>query len=350
MAVYQIDPLRDPRWEAFLAAHPRASVFHTSSWLECLQRTYGYEPFVLTTSAPGSDLTNGLVFCRVKSFLSGDRLVSVPFADHCDPLFERVEDVHSMLDWLGHKLGPGAGKQVELRPRNGAALGLTEHTQFRAGQQFHLHVLDLRPELEQIAGAFDRDSVQRRLRRVARHDLIYEEGNSPGLLKKFYRLQVLTRRRHQLPPQPLQWFSNLLALLGDRAKIRVVSTADQPVASILTLTYNQAVTYKYGCSDARHNRLAGTTFLLWAAIREAKGSRAHTFDMGRSDMDNRGLIAFKSHWGAADVPLTYWQYPASSASPSQLWSKGKRAGGYVASMLPDFLLVLLGRVLYRHMG
>jgi Acetyltransferase (GNAT) domain len=350
MAVYQIDPLSDPRWDAFLARHPHSCVFHTSGWLETLRRTYGYEPFALTTSPPRSELSNGLVFCRVKTFLSGERIVSLPFADHCDPLFERVDDLYSMLEWLSQKLGPGSGKQVELRPRNSDALRLSEHTSFRVGQAFHLHVLDLRPDLEQIANSFHRSNVQRRLRHVAREDLICEEGDSADLLKKFYHLQVLTRRRHQLPPQPLKWFSNLMASLGEGAKIRVVSHAERPVASILTLSYKDSVIYKYGCSDARYHNLAGNSYLLWEAIREAKASNALTFDMGRTDPDNSGLIAFKSHWGTADVPLTYWQYPASSRNPSPLWSKGRRAGGYVASMLPDFLLVLLGRVLYKHMG
>src|SRR5208283_2704270 len=60
VSVHQIDPLQDPRWPHFLAQHPSASVFHTTAWLEALRHTYGYEPFVLTTCAPGRELTNGL--------------------------------------------------------------------------------------------------------------------------------------------------------------------------------------------------------------------------------------------------------------------------------------------------
>jgi len=63
---------------------PRASVFHSRGWLEALKRTYGYEPIVLTTT-PDGPLSNGLVLCRVKTWLSR-RLVSLPFSDHCDPL------------------------------------------------------------------------------------------------------------------------------------------------------------------------------------------------------------------------------------------------------------------------
>ena len=92
MAVYTLNPLLDSRWEDFAETHPRASIFHTPGWLEALRRTYGYEPIVYTTSAPGTPLANGIVFCRVRSWLTGDRMVSLPFTDHCEPLVEGPEE------------------------------------------------------------------------------------------------------------------------------------------------------------------------------------------------------------------------------------------------------------------
>ena len=65
--VYRVDPLTDPRWDDFVEKHPRASVFHTSDWLEALRRTYGYQPVAYTTTPPGIKLTNGVVFCQVSS-------------------------------------------------------------------------------------------------------------------------------------------------------------------------------------------------------------------------------------------------------------------------------------------
>src|SRR6476660_2949243 len=116
MTVYQIDPLRDPRWSEFVRSHPRASVFHTVGWLEALRRTYGYEPIALTTSAPGAALTNGIVFCHIKSWLTGSRLVSVPFADHCEPLVETSDDFYSILDWTSRKVQRNNLDYVEIRP------------------------------------------------------------------------------------------------------------------------------------------------------------------------------------------------------------------------------------------
>ncbi|MEK7349845.1 MAG: hypothetical protein AAB177_03170, partial [Nitrospirota bacterium] len=77
--IYTIDPLRDDRWAELTARHPRSSVFHTSGWLRALQTTYGYEPVAFTTSPPSRELKNALLFCVVRSWLTGDRLVSLPF-------------------------------------------------------------------------------------------------------------------------------------------------------------------------------------------------------------------------------------------------------------------------------
>src|SRR6476660_7250808 len=81
---YQLDPLQDPRWAEFVDKHHRASVFHTVAWLQALRSAYGYEPVVFTTAPPGVELKNGIVFCRINSWLTGKRLVYLPFSDHCE--------------------------------------------------------------------------------------------------------------------------------------------------------------------------------------------------------------------------------------------------------------------------
>ncbi len=106
----------------------------------------------------------------------------------------------------------------------------------------------------------------------------YEVGTSERLLSSFYGLLRLTRRRHGLPPQPLAWFRNLVACLGDKLAIHVASKDGLPIASILTLSFKKTMVYKYGGSDAAHHRLGGMPFLFWQAIQRAKarGSRNWT--------------------------------------------------------------------------
>ena len=350
MPVYQIDPLVDRRWSEFVAAHPRASAFHSRGWLDALRRTYGFQPMAFTTSPGDSDLSNAVVFCRVESWLTGSRLVSLPFADHCEPLTDNSEDLNEILQSVTRQIDRLRVRYVELRPLHPDRSVLREGSGYRNGDTFRFHTLDLRGSLDAIFHGCHKDSVQRRIRRSANAGLNWEEGSNPELLRKFYSLLILTRRRHQLLPQPFRWFKNLAETMGQTLNICVASRGSTPLAGILTLHHNGLTIYKYGCSDARFNKLGATPGLLWRAIEQAKTSGAHTFDMGRSDVDNLGLIAFKCNWGTVNQELTYWQYPGQKGERSSLLSRWQKIGGRVVSHLPSRILTSAGEVLYKHAG
>src|SRR4029079_7807623 len=116
--VYAIDPLQDDRWQELLARHPNASVFHTRGWLRALQMTYGHEPVAFTTSAPSQELKNALLFCVVRSWLTGDRLVSLPFSDYCEPLVEDADQFRALSCFLELLRLKERWKYVEVRSAN----------------------------------------------------------------------------------------------------------------------------------------------------------------------------------------------------------------------------------------
>ena len=346
MSLHKLDPLQDPRWRPFSLEHPSASVFHSPAWLDALRRTYGYEPFVVTTCAPGRDLTNGLVFCRINSRLTGRRLVSLPFSDHCEPLVDASTDIAEMLCSLESLAAEEKLKYVEIRPAKASLEGVPA---FGKAKGFWLHRIDLRPPMDQLFHSFHRDCVQRKVRRAEREALSYEEGRSESLLQQFYHLLLLTRRRQQLPPHPLNWFRNLIACLGDGVKIRVASKDGHPVASVLTLCHKDVLVYKYGCSDARFSHCGGMQLLFWRAIQEAKENGLREFDLGRSDCDNPGLVAFKDRWGSSRSTLTYWRCPAvnlENLPPG--WPM--RVAKQMFAHMPDGVLTAAGNVLYKHVG
>lgn len=346
MAIYSLNPLDDPRWQSFVDGHPRASAFHTREWLEALHRTYGYEPVVYTTTLPGMALANGIAFCRISSWVSGTRLVSLPFSDHCDPLAEPRE-VAELVHGITASSARKPWKYIELRPAPGyQAAPLAD---FVNSESFALQTLDLRPDLYTLFQNFHKSCVQRKIRKAERENLRYEEGRSESLLRKFYHLLLLTRRRHGLPPQPLAWFRNVLGCLGNRVSIRVASKNDQPIASIITIQYKQTLIYKYGCSDSAFNNLGGNSLLFWRSIQDAKRDALVTFDLGRSELDNLGLTTFKENLGAASKPLNYYRLPSSSVAHLRSPLRSRLAKG-VFSLMPDPLFAATGRLLYRHIG
>ena len=349
MSVYLIDPVRDPRWAELVDTHPRASVFHTPGWLEALRRTYGYDSQVLTTSPPGARLTAGLPVCHVKTWFAR-RLVSLPFSDHCEPLVERDAELDELLSFLKQSVDAGTWKYVELRPRDARRRGDEPSGGFRAAQSYCFHRLDLSGTADELFGRFHPSCVQRVIRRAQREELVYEKGSTPALVETFYRLLRLTRRRHGMPPQPLAWFRNLAACMGDRLAIHLASKNGRSIAGILTLTFKKTVVYKYGGSDARYHKLGGMPFLFWKAIQEAKDAHMAELDLGRSDAEQAGLIAFKDRLGASRSDLTYRGYPQHAQLTAKTDDWKRRLARQVFERLPDPALSVAGRILYRHLG
>jgi Acetyltransferase (GNAT) domain len=347
MTVYHLDPLQDPRWVEFIGQHPGASIFHTPGWLKALHHAYGYEPLVLTTSAPNGELRNGVLFCQVRSWLTGARLVSLPFSDHCEPLVNNVAELEAILGYLQKRARGEAWKYVELRPICDAYLTLG--TQLTKWATYDFHKIDLRPAIDSIYLRFHESCIRRKIRRAEREQLTYETGRSQSLLEKFRYLLLLTRRRHRLPPQPAAWFQNLTTYLGDQLMIRVASKDDIPIASVITLSYKKSIVYKYGCSNAIFHNLGGTSFLFWKAIQEGKQSGAEEFDLGRSGLEDPGLVAFKEHLGGAGSRLNYYRFPDGVAK----WSAAGFALPFLQNAfarMPEPIFATAGRLLYKHLG
>jgi len=349
LSVYRIDPLHDSRWANLVEKHPKASVFHSVAWLKALRDTYGYEPVAFTTSPPSSELRNGLVLCRIKSWLTGSRLVSLPFSDHCEPLCDEIKDLDFLIRYLQTVLERMGWKYLEVRPINGNFGHTSDANSFLPAARYLLHVLDLRPELDQLFRSLDKDSIQRRIRRAERGGLVEKCGNSDDLLSDFYDLFVITRKRHGLPPPPYTWFANLILHQGKALEIRLAYKDKIPISAILNLKYKDIVYYKYGCSNYDYSKFGATPWLFWRAIVEAKAMGATKFDLGRTEEQNAGLIVFKNHWVPEPSQLLYWKFPGNPSLDSidgwkLTWAKR------VFSKMPKRLLKVTGKLLYRHIG
>lgn len=348
MSVYRFNPLQDVRWSALLGSHPQASIFHSAVWLRALQRSYGYQPLAYTTSPARDPLRNAILFCRVRSWLTGSRLVSLPFSDHCQPLMENSGALAEILDHLQSQRRRESWRYIEIRPRDLQAQGEIPGIEVTPSESFVWQGIDLRPELPQIFAGFHKSCVQRKIRKAERDGVTCVEGRSKEILHHLYRLSIVTRKRHGLPPQPITWFRHLLESLGELALIRIAMYREKPIAAILTLGFKQTLMYKYGCSDERFHNLGAMPLLFWRAIEAGKQDGAVEFDLGRSETDNTGLIHFKQNFGAASAPLHYFRLPARPARVRTEWAT-QMARDLFARM-PRPVLTVTSRLLYRHLG
>jgi CelD/BcsL family acetyltransferase involved in cellulose biosynthesis len=352
-AVYRVEPLRDPRWEEFLKRTPEASLFHSRQWLQALQQAYGYEPIVFTTSAPGEELENGIVLCEVNSWLTGRRLVSVPFSDHCDLLVPISADLRVLIRSVEEELRLGNWSYAEVRPATAKKLSGIIPT---SEKTYYHHQLNLEPSLDELFRNLHKSSIQRKIQKAERENLEYQEGVSERFLDAFYELLVHTRRRHCVPPQPKKWFRILTNSFGEALKIRIASKDGRPVAAMLTIRHKDSLIYKYGGSHPQFRNLGGMHLLYWKSIQEAKSAGLKSFDLGRTDAHQQGLITFKRRWGADESTLTYWRFSGSrETDTSHMFDLCRESwrvqfAKQVFRSLPTSVLPTVGGLLYKHVG
>lgn len=346
MEIYTLDPLFDRRWGDLVAWHPRASVFHQRGWLQALAHTYGYRPLAVTSSPPDRPLIDGIAFCEIESWITGARLVSLPFSDHAEPLLDETGAGLELSEWVPAEHHKHGWRYIEMRP---ISLDAERWSVLHRSQLFWVHSLDLVPSTAQLFQNLHKGSMQRRIRHAEREHLKYERGRSNELLADFYKLLIMTRRRHRLLPQPREWFHNLITEFGSHAEIRLAKKEDQPVAAVFTLRHRDTVVYKYGCSDERFHHLGGMPLLFWRMIEESKQDGVETIDLGRTDINNIGLVDFKDRLGAKRTRIAYFRYPMGEG-PRLVESASRGVLGRLFSVLPDSISAGVGGLIYRHVG
>lgn len=343
-----LDPLTDPRWRELVRRDGRASAFHTPEWLGALRETYGFVPVVYAEEGPRGELRSAIPFCSVASWLTGRRLVSLPFSDHCEPLVDGPAGLGEILDHVAAEARRSGWKYVQLRPRSGASA-----TGFQQGEINYHHTLDLRSDLDTLWKAIKKDN-QIAIRKAERSALRHVVGRDGAFVRAYFALHVMTRSTQGVPPQPLAWFQNLARCLGEMLDIHLLLRDDTPIAGMVTILFKDQLMCKYTASDRRRDHTGLGKSLLWQSIRRAKERGATSLDWGRCEPEDVGLAQYKERFGAQSSEIAYLRFPAASAERPTAARRGTRwvtgATKSIIPRLPHPLLTMAGRFAYRHAG
>ncbi|HXM15906.1 MAG TPA: hypothetical protein VN933_11740, partial [Candidatus Eremiobacteraceae bacterium] len=144
------------------ASHPRASVFHSSGWLQALRDTYKYESFVFGADRNALPAASGIVLSRVRSWLTGNRLISLPFSDHCSPLVSGPAELQSLIADLKPLLSAEDWSYLEIRPIDNSSDDVLQGAGFQRCDEYLLHRLRLDAPADALFRQFHKSSVQYR--------------------------------------------------------------------------------------------------------------------------------------------------------------------------------------------
>jgi len=314
-------------------------------------RTYGYQPRYLVLEDKAGRIRAGLPLFLVRSWLTGRRLVCLPFSDECWPLVASTDDASLLLGTARKILAEEGASYLEVRgwadgrPPDGSAL--VSHPYYR------LHRLQMGNDPEEVRRTFSKKAVRYPIRKAERLEVAVHWAESEEDLRAFHRLDLITRRKHGAPPHPFQLFRNIHRLMATDglAFLLLAEWEGKTVAGSLFFAFGDTLYYKYNASDARYLECQPNHLLLWKAIEHGCLNGYRHFDLGRSNPEHEGLRDFKRRWGAEEVELPYYYYPAVQGVGATEGSSVKfRAMRAVFRWLPAPLLKMSGTLLYRHLG
>lgn len=335
-----LDPLTDPRWSALVDRAPATTIFHHPAWLALLRGEYGYAFAAVGVQRDG-ELVAGLPVALVSSRVTGRRLVALPFSDLCAPLTLARDDPEALAE-LGraveeHRAALGLGLEVrEAFPQLPGAIPV---------ERFYVHEIDLEAD-----DSFT-SMTRRNVRKAARAGVTIERRTDRDALDTFYGLHRQTRRRQGVPTQRRRFVRAFETLFQEGLGFVALARIDgATVAAAVFAGAGRTLTYKYGASDrsaldVRPNNLLFSEVIGWA---RADGYRA--LDLGRTDLDNEGLRAFKAGWGAGERMLAYTYAGREAPTPGAPPGPARRALEQVVTRSPAVVGQAIGAALYRHVG
>jgi hypothetical protein len=348
-----IDPVKDTRWDTFVSGHKYSTVYHHSVWKELLQKTFNHMTalyFILEDNE--NKIVGGVPIFFVKSWLTGNRFVSLPFASTCIPLCSNLNDFEILVRAISEKLKAYNCSYFEMRMRNDSQF--LNSSMFKRICNSKSHVLPLDKDLDTLRKSFHKTSILQRINRALRDGLVARLAVSENDMKSFYKLLTLQRvKKFGLLPHPYRLFRNMWELLYQRnmLDLYIIEYHGKMIAGMLVLKYHDTAISEHAAADTQYLKHGTYQLLWWKAIESSNQQGFRFFDMGKSGIDDIGLIEFKRRWKPKEYEVYHLYLPEARGVYSESHTSMKRELlSFVLRHSPLPLTTLAGSFVYKHMG
>jgi len=337
-----------------VADHPLGSVYQHTTFGKVITSTFGHiEPYYMALLDKGGRCLGGLALFLVKSWLTGNRLVSIPWACYGDPMTNSVGEFETLFKEVLELAQRVKASYVEIKTRNTAGL-LADANLMIPVYYNKSHFLDLTKELSAVWNGFHRSSVKQKIRRAERNGIRVRFARSEQEVISFYQVFGKNRRRLGLPPQKPEYFQNIwkyMVPLG-LAQFWVAHQHNQLVGGLCTFTFKETVVLGYIATEGSLRRDGVGQYLFWSAIRRASEEGLRIVDFGKTPPYLDNLIQYKKHWGVDELEVPVFYYPrvmgVSSYENEQKLSY--RVMRLFWRIVPPRLSRIASRFFYRHTG
>ncbi|HTD51164.1 MAG TPA: GNAT family N-acetyltransferase, partial [Acidimicrobiia bacterium] len=311
-----VDPRTDPGWRELMST-PCGSLFGSPAWLAAISDTYGFDIQANVTVDDDGTPNTGLAYAQIDDFL-GSRQVSVPFCDYLDPVVDRDDDWHALVD-------PLLASDLPLQLRVLDADVPRRDARFVTVEELAWHGTRLDRDEDDLFAAMDHRSRQN-VRAARRHGVTVRFGSDLEDVRAFHDLHRRTRKhKYRLLAQPVSFFENIWKHFApdDGIVIGFAEHEGDVIAGALYLLWNGVWYYKFGASNLERSVVRPNELLAWESMLVGKQRGCTTYNWGVSDLDQPGLVAYKRKFATEErrvsvlrrIPTGYTNRVAAEALP-----------------------------------
>lgn len=339
-------------WDTYLEIAPRATVYHTLEWRAMLEDIFHYKTLYAVCRNSRGGILGVLPLALVRSYITGNRVVSLPFSQYAGPLVSDSDALETVLRYVARYLKHGF-EYVRLRGRApldsrvAASSGLKLSTYC---SRFFIPLANR--STPDIWKSFHR--MVRRAIRKSQDSLTVDTCVTGADIESIRALMSGTCKNHGIPPYPAHLPTAIAHLLLPKnlAKIFVARFENKVVAALVLFTLNKEAVCAYNWSNKKYLGLRPNNALFWAAIKWSLENGLDVFDMGVGSPQDDQLLSFKRRWGTIEGPL----YDYFAVVEGERFSPDRRASAkYEFAMLawrflvPKFVASAVGPRLLSHL-
>jgi hypothetical protein len=343
MYINIIDSLTDIRWLEFISVHPSSCIFHHPDWHLVLKNQYNFNVFIVASVGANNEIMAGIPFCENKSILGKINWISLPFSDHCQPLYIELDNIAEIEKYLVKKINEGKINFIEIRGE------IPTSNSFLKREDFLIHTTHLKNDIGSLFATFKKTQIQQPIQKAERDGVSYLVSSNFEQLEEFYTLHLKTRKKLGVPIQPKNFFKEIHNnLIKPGLGFTVITYINsKPIGAGLFLGFKDILTYKYSASDPAKLNLRPNHLMLWAAFQEGVKRGYKYFDFGRTEIAHEGLRKFKSGWGSIENPL-YYSYCPQLPAESKI---GIIKDNFIAPLIknsPEIFCRAIGEIAYKY--
>lgn len=357
LRVVEVGFQTDPRWETFVAAHPRGLIYHHPHWLQAIEQAFGYKPLGLACEDAEGQLRGILPLFHTHGLLTG-RGLSLPRTPVAGPLAYHDQVMAALVQAAVERVPKRPGAKLQIKMQSAQLNGLVDGV---VGAPWaETYILNLPAQMEDLRFGNSRNhaSIKRAVNKATRSGVQVRQAETEGDLRAWYELYLETMRWHAVPPKPYRLFESVWELLRSRGLMRLLLAEQHEagrsrlLSGSIFLMFGQTVFYAFNGRRPDTLSLRPNEAIHWKAIHDACQEGFHHYDFGEV-IQHDGLARFKSKWGAEPRWVYRYYYPAPSGKldPGTLKTGGypRRLAKAAWRRMPLKASAQIGDWLYRYM-